>query len=263
MVTDLLQTDAVKKFGVYLLLSKNMVYAGQASDLAKRINNHIVGKDWWESVVILTTKDDSLTHSDIDYLEYVLIDKARKIGRLDCENKNKGNKPKVDKFRSVYLGQYIEEALFIMQLIGIRVFSDVKVGKNGTLISTIDTKTKLTIGKRAKAEAIEYLHEKGVEVDKKATYAVRTEGKQECWANPQSTLLTNDWNIILNDNVGMELVLLNVPADTFTSEAGKDNSLVPRADKPNLIDLRIDLETFVDKRSNQNFSKFVVKRIKY
>lgn len=35
-----------------------------------------VGKDWWESVVILTTTDDSLTRTDIDYLESVLIEKA-------------------------------------------------------------------------------------------------------------------------------------------------------------------------------------------
>lgn len=67
-VSELLETDACKKYGVYLLLSKSMVYVGQSSDLSKRITQHTVGKDWWESVVILTTKDDSLTHSDIDYL---------------------------------------------------------------------------------------------------------------------------------------------------------------------------------------------------
>ena len=72
-VSELLETDACNKYGVYLLLSKNMVYVGQSSDLAKRITQHTVGKDCWESVVILTTKDDSLTHSDIDYLrQYVM-----------------------------------------------------------------------------------------------------------------------------------------------------------------------------------------------
>lgn len=60
-VSELLETDACKKYGVYLLLSKSMVYVGQSSDLSKRITQHTVGKDWWESVVILTTKDDSLT----------------------------------------------------------------------------------------------------------------------------------------------------------------------------------------------------------
>lgn len=127
-ISELLDTGACSKYGVYLLLSRNMVYVGQSSDLAKRINQHVIGKDWWESVVILTTKDDSLNHSDIDYLESVLIEKALKINRLDCDNKNKGNPPKVDKFRRVYLGQYLEEALFLMQLIGISVFNDATAG---------------------------------------------------------------------------------------------------------------------------------------
>jgi len=37
-----------------------MVYVGQSSDLAKRLSQHIAGKDWWDSAIILTTKDDSL-----------------------------------------------------------------------------------------------------------------------------------------------------------------------------------------------------------
>lgn len=123
-VEDLIASEACNKYGVYLLLSPETVYIGQSSDLAKRITQHTVGKDWWESVVILTTKDDSLNHADIDFLESVLIDKASKIKRLDCENRTKGNPVKVDKFRQVYLGQYLEEALFLMQLIGITVFSE-------------------------------------------------------------------------------------------------------------------------------------------
>lgn len=116
-VSDLLKTDACNKYGVYLLLSQYMVYVGQASDLKIRLNQHLTGKDWWQSAVILTTKDDSFTHSDIDYLENILIDKAFNIDRLDCDNKQKGNPTKVDKFRKVVLEQYLEEALFLMQLI--------------------------------------------------------------------------------------------------------------------------------------------------
>lgn len=36
-VEDLISSDACSRYGVYLLLSEDMVYIGQASDLAKRI----------------------------------------------------------------------------------------------------------------------------------------------------------------------------------------------------------------------------------
>lgn len=261
-VNDLLDTDACKKYGVYLLLSKDMVYVGQSSDLAKRITQHTMGKDWWESVLILTTKDDSLTHSDIDFLESVLIDKARKIGKLDCDNKNKGNRPKVDKFREVYLGQYLDEALFLMQLIGITIFSDVKT-RGSALIDTLDIKTKLALGKRAKSEAISFLNDNGVAIDNKATYSVLSDDKLSFWANPRTKLLNEDWDIILNDTSRMELIIMRVPANSLKLSKDDEVGLFVRTDKTELIDLKIDAQGFVEKRSGIHFGKYIVKRVEY
>lgn len=122
-INELVSLD---KYGVYLLLSDERVYVGQASDLERRIKQHLAGKDWWERVVLLTTQDDSFTRTDIDYLESVLINKAEKAQSLDSDNKNRGNDPKVDKFRRVTLDQYLDEALFLMELIGISVFTNKK-----------------------------------------------------------------------------------------------------------------------------------------
>ncbi len=267
-VSDLLTTDACKKFGVYLLLSKDMVYVGQSSDLAKRITQHIAGKDWWTSAVILTTKDDSLTRSDIDYLEYYLIEKAQKIDRLDCDNKKKGNVPKVDKFRKVVLQQYLEEALFLMQLIGITVFnesgSDIKgAGTQQILFDTLDVGSKLAIGKRVKKEAIDYAESNGIRIGKKNTYAVKQSGKDEFWANPRTRLLHTDWYLILNNNEEMELIILFVPAESLHLENGSGNGLCVRHDKTDLINLNINAETLIDRTSGTDFSKYLLKRIKY
>ena len=261
-VDELLKTDACSKYGVYLLLSKDMVYVGQASDLKKRINQHKVGKEWWESVVILTTKGDDLNHSDIDYLETALIKKANLIGRLDVDNKNKGNPQKVSKFREVFLGQYLEEALFLMQLIGITVFTD-KPTASKTFINTIDMKTKLSLGKRSKAEAIKFLNENGMIVDRTATYAVKNE-KGEFWANPQRKLLTEDWWLILNDNENMELLILHIPKDSIKVDSDHSgNGLFVRSDKMNLLDLNINASTLVDRKSGIELKTYFVKKISY
>lgn len=266
-ILELLETDACNKYGVYLLLSANMVYVGQASDLAKRITQHIVGKEWWENVVILTTKDDSLNHSDIDYLETVLIEMAQRINRLDCDNKKKGNNPKVDKFRKVYLTQYLKEALFLMQLIGINVFNEInglnKQKSHRQLNTAIDVKTRLTIGKRAKNEAIILLNEHGIHIDNKVSYAVKQENKDEFWINPNVKLLEGDWFIILNNNVEQELIVLSVPANTFSKQNDYQPGLIARVDKPEVIDLNINANTFIDRKSGIDFSPYVVRQIKY
>lgn len=264
-VSDLLKIDACSKFGVYLLLSKDMVYVGQSSDLAKRLSQHINGKDWWESAVILTTKDDSLTHSDIDYLENILIDKAQKIERLDCDNKKKGNPPKVDKFRKVVLEQYLEEALFLMQLIGINVFSDNVKHHNSARahIDVMNVSDRLSLGISSKSEAVAYLKEQNVILQKTINYATLKPDKDFYWLNPVVGNIKQDWNIVLNDTEHSEIIVLFIPANTFTIAQNNGKGLVTRTDKPDLIEMRISKSTLYEKKSDTDFSKFVQKRIKY
>ncbi len=125
-IGDLASRADCKKYGVYLLLSDKKVYVGQASDLERRTKQHLTDKDWWTQVVLMTTKDDSFNSSDIDYLETSLIKLAEKNGKLDSDNKKKGNPQKVDEFRQAELEQYLEEALFLLELIGVRVFKNDK-----------------------------------------------------------------------------------------------------------------------------------------
>lgn len=269
-VTDLLKTDACNKYGVYLLLSSDMVYVGQSSDLAKRLTQHTIGKDWWKSAVILTTKDDSLNRSDVDFLENILIEKAQKLQKLDCDNKKKGNPPKVDKFRKVVLEQYLAEALFLMQLIGINVFSE---NKNTTarkqvstnkkfLIDTVGSTYKLALGKRVKAEAIQFVKNNGVDLEKTINYAVLQDGKNTYWMNPNVSCLTKDWNLILNNTHESELIVLRIPAGTFSVNSGKKD-LKTRKDQPKRIDLKLSVDSLIDSVSKNDFSKYVVKSIKY
>ena len=123
-IDELLSTDSINKYGVYLLLSNDKVYIGQSQDLAKRIKQHDAKKLWWTKVVLLTTKEDSFNRAHIDYLESRLIKMAANTNSIDNDNKTKGNDPKIDKFDKVKLENYIIEALFLMQLIGISVFSE-------------------------------------------------------------------------------------------------------------------------------------------
>jgi len=121
-IGNLVSRADCKKYGVYLLLSDQQVYVGQAIDLERRTKQHLTDKDWWGQVVLMTTKDDSFNSSDIDYLEAQLIDLAAKAGTSDSDNKKGGNRQKVDEFRQAELEQYLEEALFLLELIGVKVF---------------------------------------------------------------------------------------------------------------------------------------------
>lgn len=264
-VDELLSTDACSRYGVYLLLSEDMVYVGQASDLSKRIKQHIIGKSWWERVVILTTSDDSLNRSDIDYIEANLISKASQIGRLDCDNKTSGNKQKVSKFREVELGQYLEEALFLLELIGINVFCQAtkKRGSKSELISTVKNISSSQLEIREKKEAISFLSGQGITVGKNVNYAKRQDNKPVFWINPKVDAIDSDWDLILNNQFECEIIVIHIPAKTFTKKTNAREGLIARHDRPDKLDLAISSETLIDQRSKCDFGVCKTIRIKY
>ena len=159
-----------------------------------------------------------------------------------------------------------------MQLIGITVFSDGKTKKSDKnhkapvvtpVINTMDVATKLSLGKRVKAEAIQYVKNQGITIGKDVSYAVRQEKKDEYWANPNIALLSKDWYIVLNDNKNNLLTVLMIPANTFGLKSAGKSGLVVRNDRPDNIDLNITCDNLIDQRSKIDFKPYVLKKIPY
>ena len=69
--------------------------------------------------------------------------------------------------------------------------------KVGTLLKTVDTHTQLTLGKRAKTEAIQFLKSQGITLDSKVSYSALQTSTHAFWANPRISMLDSDWSVIL------------------------------------------------------------------
>lgn len=201
-IANLLLQDEVNRYGVYLLLSDSKVYVGQSTQLKQRIEQHILGKDWWQRVIVLTTKTDSLNKSDIDYLESVLIEKSILCGTLDSDNKNKGNKQKVDKFRKAELDEFLDEALFILELIGVTVFSKNASSKQTTIISTIKPISSDEVEIRSKSEVRSFLKSNGIKLNTKYVSYAKLQDKTNCfWNNARVEEASNPWTLVLNNQI--------------------------------------------------------------
>lgn len=179
-----------------------------------------------------------------NHIGSIPIEKTRQMIALIPEGKNYRALP--DEYRKLY--KYHEASV---------------KPTSASIINTIDTKTKLAIGKRAKAEAVKYITDQGIALTKSVSYAVRQTGKSHCWANPQSFLLDDDWSFILNDTQGCEMIVLHIPKGSLVLQTSSKPGLRVRKDKPDLIDIKIDLESLVDTVSKIDFSKYVQTRIKY
>ena len=65
--------------------------------------------------------------------------------------------------------------------------------------------------------------------------------------------------LILNNNETMELIVLFIPANSLSRDLG----LKVRVDKQELLDLNINCNTLIDRKSGVNFSHYIRERVKY
>lgn len=56
---------------------------------------------------------------------------------------------------------------------------------------------------------------------------------------------------------------MRVPANTLKLANDNENGLFTRSDNNNRIALKLDMKSYVDRRSGIDFSRFIVKRVEY
>ena len=253
--SELLKMDALANNGIYISISDNAAAIGSSADFDEFLDNSI---DQWNAVVILTTKDDTFSPSDIVYIEEIITDKIQRTWLFNIKSAAMKRTSKIDKFRKAELEQYIDEALFLMRLIGIRPLDKLNT------VNINDATVKLSLGKRAKADAVQFVENSGITLEKKNTnYSVIQKGKGCFWINPNISCLSKNWNIILNNTESSELIVLFIPENKLTIKTRSQKGLITRHDQPLRIDIKIDASTLLDIVSKTDFSSFVVKRIKY
>lgn len=101
-LSELVQRPECSRTGIYFLVGPSPdnslrphVYIGETDDVATRLKQHnrpentngpSGGKDFWERVCLVTSKDENLTKGHVKYLESLLIKTAREIGRCKLVN---------------------------------------------------------------------------------------------------------------------------------------------------------------------------------
>ncbi len=138
---DLLKRPEVGRTGVYLLLGDATgevggvrCYIGEADVVADRLRSHHREKEFWDRVVVVTSKDENLTKSHGRYLEARLISLAKEAGRVALEN---GTVPPVpplpeaDRSDMEYFVGQLQIVLPVLGVNAIRVRDSVPGATNG------------------------------------------------------------------------------------------------------------------------------------
>jgi hypothetical protein len=82
------------------------------------LTSHDRNKEFWNEVVIFTSKDDNLTKSHIKFLESALTVLARKADRFELENGNTPPESSLPRADRDAMGEFIENTRMVLGVLG-------------------------------------------------------------------------------------------------------------------------------------------------
>ena len=108
----------------------------------------------------------------------------------------------------------------------------------------------------SKPDIVRFLSIQGINVHKAFNRSkCREVNQKEFFLNPQKKHLIQDWSMALFNQYNNSLYYLEIPANSLKSVDDDPND-------SNKVDLYINTETMIERKSNIDFSKFLVKVFK-
>lgn len=128
---ELSKWEETKKPGVYFLFENhsteigNKVYIGESENVIKRVTEHDRGKDFWNEVVIFSSKDENLTKAHVKYLESKLLTLAIQAGRCIPENSNSPIESSLPRSDRDWLDEFIHNLKIILGTLGHKILENI------------------------------------------------------------------------------------------------------------------------------------------
>ena len=135
-LSDLVQRPECGRTGIYFLVGPDpenamrpLVYIGESDDVAKRLKQHNRpedqnGKDFWEKVCLISSKDQNLTKAHVKYLESQLITLAKGSGRCGLVNGTSHDYTMLPESDQADMAFFIEQIRTILPVLGFDFLRD-------------------------------------------------------------------------------------------------------------------------------------------
>jgi hypothetical protein len=125
-LAELLRREEAQRTGVYLLLGddesalgETRCYIGEADVVADRLRHHLREKEFWDRVIVITSKDTNLTKSHGRYLESRLIFLATEAKRVTLENGTAPPVPSLPEADSSDMDYFLAQLQIVLPVLGV------------------------------------------------------------------------------------------------------------------------------------------------
>lgn len=123
-LNELANWPEASKPGVYLLFearlgdSKPLAYIGESENVADRLTNHDRQKEFWNEVVVFSSKDENLTKAHVKFLESTLVGLAKQSERYELENGNTPTESSLPRADRDAMAEFVENIRMVLGTLG-------------------------------------------------------------------------------------------------------------------------------------------------
>ena len=131
-LNELRQWSEAQRPGVYFLLEKqtaetgDRAYIGESENVVKRLSQQDKNQDFWNEIVVFTSKDENLTKAHIKYLESRLTAISVQADRCKIENANTPTESTLPRADKDAMEEFIHNLRIVLGTLGHRVLEPIK-----------------------------------------------------------------------------------------------------------------------------------------
>jgi hypothetical protein len=123
---DVLRRPEAKRNGAYFLLGDDeeavggvRCYIGRTENFISRFRDHSAKKEFWDRMVLVTSKDDSFTEGHWGYLEWRLVELAKQAARVTLVNGNDPQGRKLSEAQASDMEAFLEQLQIVLPVLGV------------------------------------------------------------------------------------------------------------------------------------------------
>jgi len=167
-LNELRQWNEAQRPGVYFLLEKqtadtgDRAYIGESENVVKRLSQQDKNQDFWNEVIVFTSKDENLTKAHIKYLESRLTAISIEADRYKIENGNTPTESTLPRADKDAMEEFVHNLRIVLGTLGHRVLEPVKAP---IVAATIVGETPPALSQFEFSFSIRGLHARGQQTD--------------------------------------------------------------------------------------------------
>lgn len=117
-IKQALGREEARRPGVYLLVGDiegdHSLYVGEADEIRSRIQDHVKGKDWWFTAIMITSSGESLNKEHRRYLEHRLHEDTGRIGKVKLDNANIPTVGSLNEAGKVHMDDFLKNICLVL-----------------------------------------------------------------------------------------------------------------------------------------------------